>query len=60
MWVTLQSIYNCVIETHGCNVFKIPRMNKEKLERENLLPRALLLLSRDAYDALVERDECDG
>jgi hypothetical protein len=56
MWVTLQSIYNCVIETHGCNVYKIPHMNKEKLERENRLPRALLV-SRDAYDALVEMNE---
>jgi hypothetical protein len=56
MWVTLQSIYNCVIETHGYNVYKIPHMNKEKLERENLQPRALFL-SSDAYDALVEMNE---
>jgi hypothetical protein len=56
LWVTLQSIYNCILETHGDNVYKIPHMNKEKLERENRLPRALLV-SDDAYEVLVEMNE---
>jgi hypothetical protein len=43
LFVTLQSIYNMIIETHGSNQFKIPHMNKEQMEREGTLPRELPL-----------------
>jgi hypothetical protein len=41
LWITLQSIFNCIIENHGENFYKIPHMNKAKMERENRLPIAL-------------------
>jgi hypothetical protein len=43
IWVTLMSIYNCIIEHHGSNFFKIPHMNKDRMEREGTLPRELPL-----------------
>jgi len=41
LWVTLQSIYNEIIKSAGDNCFKIPHMNKDKLEREGRLPTVL-------------------
>ena len=51
LWVTLQSIYNCIIENHGDNNYKIPHMNKERLERLGELPTALKV-SREALAEL--------
>jgi hypothetical protein len=53
IWVTLQSIYNMIIETHGCNQFKIPHMNKDRMEREGTLPREVPL-TQDAIN-IVEQ-----
>jgi hypothetical protein len=41
LFVTLQTIFNCIIEHHGGNHFKIPHMNKARLEREDRLPVAV-------------------
>jgi hypothetical protein len=51
LWVTLQSIYNCILETGGDNNFKIPHMNKDLLEREGTLPR-YLKVSKDAMEVV--------
>jgi hypothetical protein len=53
IWVTLQSIYNMIIEYYGCNQFKIPHLNKDRMEREGTLPRELSL-SEDAINILEE------
>jgi hypothetical protein len=42
LFVTLQSIFNCILEHHGGNQFKIPHMNKARLEREGRLPVAIV------------------
>jgi len=41
LWVTLQSMMNEIVKCQGDNTFKIPHMNKDKLEREGRLPRKL-------------------
>ena len=41
IWLTLQSVHNEIIDCHGGNDYKLPHMNKEKLEREGRLPRIL-------------------
>lgn len=56
LWVTLQSIFNCIIEHHGGNDYKIPHMNKEKLEREGTLPRALAV-SDEAMEVIDNMPE---
>jgi hypothetical protein len=43
LFVTLMSIYNSIIEHYGDNFFKIPHLNKDKMEREGTLPRELPL-----------------
>ncbi len=40
-FLTLQCCLNEIIETHGDNNYKIPHMNKAKLEREGLLPSTI-------------------
>ena len=41
IWLTLQSCLNEIIINHGGNQYKIPHMNKERLERQNRLPESL-------------------
>ena len=41
IWITYQSILNEIIKCAGDNNYKIPHMNKGRLERENNLPRVL-------------------
>jgi hypothetical protein len=41
LWLTLQSVMNKIIEERGGNKYKIPHMNKERLERTNQLPVVL-------------------
>ena len=41
IWITLQSIMNEVIEDEGGNDYKIPHLNKDRLEREGTLPEVL-------------------
>lgn len=41
MWLTLQAVMNEIIEADGNNDFKLPHMNKKKLEREDRLPVVL-------------------
>ena len=38
IWLTLQSCMNMIIESNGDNQYKIPHMNKDRLERTNTLP----------------------
>ena len=40
-FLTLQCCLNCIIETHGDNNYKIPHINKAKLEREGWFPSAV-------------------
>jgi hypothetical protein len=58
LWVTLQSIFNAIIVEHGCNQYKIPHMNKQKLEKENRLPLSVRV-SEDALDTMIEFGELD-
>jgi hypothetical protein len=55
LFVTLQSIFNCIIEHHGDNFYKIPHMNKVKLQKENRLPIALEV----SAEAMLESDMFD-
>jgi hypothetical protein len=41
IWLTHQTVMNQILANRGCNDFKIPHMNKEKLEREGRLPKVL-------------------
>jgi hypothetical protein len=41
LFVTLQTIFNSIIEQNGNNQFKLLHMNKERLERDGRLPVAL-------------------
>ena len=41
LWLTHMSCMNEVLKCHGDNTYKIPHMNKDKLERENKLPVVL-------------------
>jgi hypothetical protein len=41
IWLTRQQIMNEILECNGDNTYKIPHMNKEKLEREGTLPLVL-------------------
>ena len=43
LWIALQSAMNETIKCAGHNQFKIPHMNKDKLEREGRLPMRLLV-----------------
>jgi hypothetical protein len=38
MWLTRMQVMNEIIECNGDNTYKLPHMNKDKLERENALP----------------------
>jgi len=61
LWITLQSIYNCIIEHQGDNNYNIPHLGKEKLERQGLLPDCLELtheaLQMAFADINYEHDE---
>jgi hypothetical protein len=39
IWLTYQTCLNEIIKQHGGNDYKIPHMDKEKLEREGRLPK---------------------
>ena len=41
IWVIYQSVLNEMIKCHGNNDYRIPHMNKAKLEREKRLPGCL-------------------
>ena len=41
IWLTLQGCMNEIIKSNGGNQYKLPHMNKDKLEREGRLPRVL-------------------
>jgi len=38
IWLTYQTVMNMILERDGDNQYKIPHMNKDKLEREGNLP----------------------
>jgi hypothetical protein len=44
IFVTLQTVFREVMKIKGCNKYKIPHMQKERLEREERLP---LQISRE-------------
>jgi hypothetical protein len=60
LFVTQQSVFNCILEHHGDNTFKIPHMNKEFMEREGTLPRCMKV-SDEAYEVVFmdSEDESD-
>jgi hypothetical protein len=41
IWLTRQQVMNEILDCNGDNTYKIPHMNKEKLEREGTLPMVL-------------------
>ena len=41
IWLTLHSVMNEILKHDGGNDYKIPHLNKEKMEREGTLPEAL-------------------
>jgi hypothetical protein len=41
LWLSLQLCMNQIIEHDGCNHYKIPHINKAKLEREGRLPASI-------------------
>jgi hypothetical protein len=43
IWLTLQSVMNRIIEERGDNKFKIPHMNKDRLERMDELPVSIVV-----------------
>jgi hypothetical protein len=53
LWVTLQSIYNCVLECQGNNNYTLPHMNKELMEREGTLPHNMAL-SKGAIEVVFD------
>jgi hypothetical protein len=49
VWVTLQSCMNMIVEQRGDNKYKIPHMNKERLERLNQL-HISLAVTQEAHN----------
>ena len=41
IWLTLQSVFNCVLLSTGNNDYKLPHMGKDALERQGELPLVL-------------------
>jgi hypothetical protein len=41
VWLSLQGVMNCIIDDAGGNSFKLPHMNKARLERLEVLPDEL-------------------
>jgi hypothetical protein len=51
IWLTLQSCMNEIIEEKGDNKYKIPHMNKERLERLNQLPiSSTIAVTQEAHN----------
>jgi hypothetical protein len=59
LWVTLQSIYNCVLECQGDNNYSLPHMNKELMEREGTLPHNMSL-SKGAMEVVFDEQVSDS
>jgi hypothetical protein len=43
IWLTLQSVMRNIMKERGDKKFKIPHMNKDRLERINKLPPCLVV-----------------
>lgn len=41
IFVTLQTVLLESMKKNGCNNYKIPHMNKEQLERQDMLPTSI-------------------
>ena len=41
MFVTLMCVFDCIIRCHGDNTYKLPHMNKARMEEEGTLPQYL-------------------
>ena len=48
-WLTLMSCFNCIIENLGGNDYRIPHMNKERMEHEGTLPTVSKVTDTAAY-----------
>ena len=59
MLVTLQSVYDAIIVTHGDNNYELEHMNEEFMEREGTLPRELPLTEAAYADFKYNEDEDD-
>jgi hypothetical protein len=53
LFVTLQSIFDSIIVSHGSNHYNITHMNKDKMERQGTLPRELTV-TQDAIETIEE------
>jgi hypothetical protein len=53
IFVTLQSIFDSIIVAHGGNEYSITHMNKDKLERQGMMPRELVV-TQDAIDTIID------
>ena len=60
MWLTYQSCLNEIIECHGDNTYKIPHMNKEKMEKEGRLPTVLPVTELAAFWDGEEDDDTNS
>jgi hypothetical protein len=49
MWLTMQLVMNEIIKDNGGNDYKLPHMNKEKLEREGRLPHVLPVFQPQSF-----------
>jgi hypothetical protein len=47
LWLTLQSCMNEIIDSNGNNDYKIPHLNKARMEREGTFPEALEVTDHD-------------
>lgn len=52
VWLSLMAVYNQIIDHHGDNNFKIPHLNKVRLERQGELPH-VLPITETAYEYLA-------
>jgi hypothetical protein len=53
IFITLQSVFNEILYHHGGNEYKIPHMNKDRLERLNQLPVAVRL-TEEAFEEIPQ------
>lgn len=61
LFVTFQSVLNCIIEHHGDNQFPLPHMGKDKLERLGQLPKTIPVTAEamSYIDADMDSDNSD-
>ncbi len=56
IYLTLMGVYNEIIDCNGDNIYKLPHMNKDQLERIDQLP-TVLKVTDNAFEHLQEQLE---